>query len=179
MYFVVEEWKNVLVKPCQLGPKYQQCIDDMLRSSVEGQCNEQYGYIICVIRIVHKEPGKVQDGTGMIVVRVKYQAIVFKPFKDEVLDAIVTDVNKLGFFAQAGPLKTFVSRTAIPKSFEYTEDTHYPCFTSSDFSIKPQTAVRIKLQGIRYDLSNMYAIATINNDFLGCTETTALEVIDL
>ncbi|GAB65483.1 DNA-directed RNA polymerase II [Plasmodium cynomolgi strain B] len=177
MYFVIEEWKNVIIKPSQLGPRYQQFIEDMLRNSVEGQCNAKYGYIICVIRIIHSEPGRVQDGTSMIVVKVKYQAIVFKPFKDEVLDAVVTDVNKLGFFAQAGPLKIFISRTAIPKYFEYSEDSHYPCFSSGVYNIKPQTTVRIKLQGIRYDLSNMFAIATINNEYLGCIESNTLQVM--
>ncbi|WBY55643.1 DNA-directed RNA polymerase II subunit RPB7 [Plasmodium yoelii yoelii] len=95
MYFVIEEWKNVIIKPSQLGPKYQQYIEDMLRNSIEGQCTEKYGYIICVIRIMHSEPGRVQDGTGMIVVKVKYQAIVFKPFKDEVLFKINKLINKL------------------------------------------------------------------------------------
>lgn len=38
------------------------------------------------------------------------QAIVFRPFKGEVLDAIVTQVNKVGLFTQIGPLSCFVSR---------------------------------------------------------------------
>ena len=38
------------------------------------------------------------------------QAIVFRPFKGEVLDAIVTKVNKVGLFTQIGPLSCFVSR---------------------------------------------------------------------
>ena len=32
-------------------------------------------------------------------------AVVFRPFKGEVLDAIVTTVNKMGFFAEVGPLQ--------------------------------------------------------------------------
>lgn len=83
----------------------------------------------------------------------------------------------MGFFAQAGPLKIFISRTAIPKYFEYTEDAHYPCFSSGSHNIKPQTTVRLKLQGIRYDLSNMFAIATINNEYLGCIESNTLQVM--
>jgi len=38
------------------------------------------------------------------------QAIVFRPFKGEVLDAIVSQVNKVGLFTQIGPLSCFVSR---------------------------------------------------------------------
>ena len=32
----------------------------------------------------------------------RFNAIVFRPFKGEVFDAVVTQVNKLGFFAQVG-----------------------------------------------------------------------------
>ena len=38
------------------------------------------------------------------------KAIVFRPFKGEVLDAIITQVNKVGLFTQIGPLSCFVSR---------------------------------------------------------------------
>ncbi|CDR95811.1 DNA-directed RNA polymerase II, putative [Babesia bigemina] len=170
MYFVVEQWKIINVKPSQLGPSYQQNIEEMLRNQVEGHCSSKYGYVVCVIRIIKNEIGRVQDGTGMIVVNVKYQAIVFKPFNDEVLDAVVTDVNKLGFFAQAGPLKAFVSRTAIQPSFVYDNDAANPCYSDGTISIKPQTEVRMRIQGIRYDNSNMFAIATVNADYLGAFE---------
>lgn len=66
MYFVVEQWKIINVKPSQLGPSYQQSIEEMLRSQVEGHCSSKYGYVVCVIRIIQNEIGRVQDGTGMI-----------------------------------------------------------------------------------------------------------------
>lgn len=120
-------------------------------------------------------PGRIQDSTGFVVVAAKYQAIVFKPFKEEVrtlaeknilrrlkptqqttgealhrmggrqstttsasvksfcnqnclagtisflqvLDAVITDVNKLGLFAQCGPLKVFVSRASLPPTYTF------------------------------------------------------------
>lgn len=39
--------------------------------------------------------GLIQPGQGFVVYPVKYKAIVFRPFKGEVLDAIVTQVNKV------------------------------------------------------------------------------------
>lgn len=87
------------------------------------------------------------------------------------LDAIVTDVNKLGFFAQAGPLKAFVSRNSIHPNFVYDSDSAYPCYSDGTISIKPQSEVRMRLQGIKYDNSNLFAIATINADHLGAFES--------
>ena len=39
--------------------------------------------------------GLIQPGRGFVVYPVKYKAIVFRPFKGEVLDAVVTQVNKV------------------------------------------------------------------------------------
>lgn len=39
--------------------------------------------------------GKVLPGSGLAEFRVKYQAIVFKPYRGEVLDAVISTVNKV------------------------------------------------------------------------------------
>jgi DNA-directed RNA polymerase subunit E'/Rpb7 len=66
-----------------------------LHSEVEGTCSGRYGFIITVARVDHIGMGKVQEGTGFVKFDVKFKAIVFKPFKGEVLDAVVTQVNKV------------------------------------------------------------------------------------
>lgn len=38
--------------------------------------------------------GKIREGTGSAVFHVEYTCLVFRPFKGEVLDAVVTSVNK-------------------------------------------------------------------------------------
>jgi hypothetical protein len=53
-------------------------------------------------------------GGGLATFPMRFNAIVFRPFKGEVFDAVVTTVNKLGFFAQVGPLQVFVSKHLIP-----------------------------------------------------------------
>ncbi|PWA54592.1 DNA-directed RNA polymerase II subunit RPB7 [Artemisia annua] len=50
--------------------------------------------------------GIIRDGTGFVTFPVKYLCVVFRPFKGEILEAIVT---MMGFFAEAGPVKIFVS----------------------------------------------------------------------
>ncbi|KAK1392963.1 hypothetical protein POM88_012019 [Heracleum sosnowskyi] len=53
--------------------------------------------------------GMIRDGTGFVTFPVKYQCVVFRPFKGEILEAVVTMVNKMRFFAEAGPVQFFVS----------------------------------------------------------------------
>ena len=51
--------------------------------------------MIAVTTIDNIGAGIIQQGRGMVVYPVKYKAIVFRPFKGEVLEAVVTQVNKV------------------------------------------------------------------------------------
>lgn len=84
-------------------------VKQKLYSEVEGTCTGKYGFVIAVTTIDHIESGIIQPGQGFVVYPVKYKAIVFRPFKGEVLDAVVTQVNKVGMFAEIGPLSCFIS----------------------------------------------------------------------
>lgn len=70
-------------------------LKDKLYADVEGTCTGRYGYVITVLSLNAFGKGKILPGSGLAEFKVNYQAIVFKPFKGEVLDAIVTTVNKV------------------------------------------------------------------------------------
>jgi len=53
--------------------------------------------VIAVTTIDNIGAGLIQPGRGFVVYPVKYKAIVFRPFKGEVLDAVVTQVNKVRY----------------------------------------------------------------------------------
>lgn len=58
----------------------------------------RYGFVIAVTTIDNIGAGVIQPGRGFVLYPVKYKAIVFRPFKGEVVDAVVTQVNKVHFF---------------------------------------------------------------------------------
>lgn len=51
--------------------------------------------MIAVTTIDNIGAGLILPGQGFVVYPVKYKAIVFRPFKGEVLDAVVRQVNKV------------------------------------------------------------------------------------
>lgn len=53
-------------------------------------------YIISVITITDIGEGKIIPSTGQAKFKTRYTAIVMKPFKGEVVDAKVVNVNKAG-----------------------------------------------------------------------------------
>lgn len=91
-----------------------------LRDDVEGMCSGKYGYIIKVVAVLDVGQGKIMPGTGLAEFRSRYQAIVLKPFNGEVMDALVTNVNKMGFFAEVGPLSILCRRTCCRSTTSFS-----------------------------------------------------------
>lgn len=60
-----------------------------------GTCSGEFGYIIAVINVIDIGKGMVLVGSGQAEFITRYRAIVYKPFKGEVVDAVVNNVNKV------------------------------------------------------------------------------------
>ncbi|GME93031.1 unnamed protein product [[Candida] boidinii] len=146
-----------------------QYLRQKLLTDVEGTCTGQFGYIICVLDCMSVEvgQGKILPTSGYAEFEVKYRAVVWKPFKGEVVDAVVTSVNQMGFFADVGPLSVFVSRQLIPNDMKYTPSHTPPAYISLDQVIMKGSKIRIKIIGTRSDVNSMSAIGSIKEDYLG------------
>lgn len=75
-----------------------QFLESKLYSDVEGTCSGQFGYIIAVVSMSDIGNGIVLSGSGQAEFVARYRAIVFKPFKGEVVDGVVNNVTKVRRF---------------------------------------------------------------------------------
>lgn len=171
MFFIKDLSLKLRLHPSYFGPNMDQYLKDKLLNDVEGKCTGQFGYIVCVLDYmkINVGKGKVISGTGMAEFDVKYSAIVWKPFKGEVVDGVVTDVNKMGFFAEVGPLSVFVSTHLIPSNMKFDPTANPPAYQNSDEIIEKGTRIRLRIVGTRTDVNEIYAIGSINEDYLGPT----------
>ncbi|GFZ13272.1 DNA-directed RNA polymerase II [Actinidia rufa] len=122
-----------------------------LMKDVEGTCSGRHGFVVAITGIENVGKGLIRDGTGFVTFPVKYQCVAFRPFKGEILEAVVTMVNKL-----------------IPDDMEFVSG-DVPNYTTSDGSVKIQkdSEVRLKIIGTRVDATEIFCIGTIKDDFLG------------
>ncbi len=61
--------------------------------------------------------GLIRDGTGFVTFPVKYQCVVFRPFKGEILESVVTMVNKvLTFFFLSIPFIAQLQAKGVARS---------------------------------------------------------------
>ena len=85
------------------------------------------------------------------------------------MDAIVTQVNKVGLFCEIGPLSCFISKHCIPPDMDFDANSSPPCYKTQDESvvIKEDDEIRVKVIGTRVDASDIFAIGTLMDDYLG------------
>ncbi|TVY27728.1 DNA-directed RNA polymerase II subunit [Lachnellula hyalina] len=173
MFFVLSLTHQVTLHPSYFGRNMHELVTGKLLKDVEGTCTGRY-FIITIMDTVDISEGRILPGSGLAEFTVHYRAVVWRPFKGETLahfaqvDAIVTSVNAVGFFADAGPLPLFVSSHLIPTDIKFDPNATPPQFTNNEDSvIEVGTHVRVKLIGTRAEVGGMYAIASIREDYLG------------
>lgn len=105
-----------------------------------------------MFRVESVQDGRIQDTSGEIIYRVCFAALVFKPFKGEVLDGVVSAVDSEGFTIRSGPLESFVSGLRI--AGEYAFDSQTNSFVSkreTNQRIRQDSEIRYRLDQIKYD----------------------------
>ncbi|KAJ6842822.1 putative DNA-directed RNA polymerase II subunit RPB7 [Iris pallida] len=170
MFFHITLERNMQLQPRYFGPHLVSKLVSKLMKDVEGTCSGRHGFVVAITGVDDIGKGLIREGTGFVTFPVKYQCVVFRPFKGEILEAVVTMVNKMGFFAEAGPVQIFVSNHLIPDDMEF-QSGDVPNYTTSDGSVKIQkdSEVRLKIIGTRVDATEIFCIGTIKDDFLGVT----------
>jgi len=166
MFFLLVLKKDLLMHPSSFGPRLHDAIKKALYQDVEGTVDTRYGFIIAVTKVIEIPLGEVQEG-GFVKFSVNYQAIIFRPFRNQVLDAVVLSVDTLGVRCQAGPLTIFVHKDQIPA--DYSFDASGPAYVLTDETarISEGELLRLKLTGLRFDSSGGFGVGTIREDYLG------------
>ncbi|KAF9039162.1 hypothetical protein BJ165DRAFT_1416534 [Panaeolus papilionaceus] len=142
-------------------------LENKFYSDAEGIC-----YYHCCVHPRYRK-GMGHSGSGLAEFITRYRAIVFKPFKGEVVDGVVNNVNKMGFFADVGPLTVFVSHqelTMFPLVYldmKFDASSNPPSFIPDGQVSIPNnyhlsTFIRIYL----INFSSQFAIGTIKEDHL-------------
>lgn len=61
--------------------------------------------------------GRIQDTSGEVIYKVVFKALVFRPFRGEILDGVVSEVSSNGIMIESGPLKSFISKLVLLSTF--------------------------------------------------------------
>ena len=84
MFFIKYLERDISIHPSFFGRGVHERLRDQLYSDMEGSCNGEY-YIVCIMDVYDISPGKVRPNRGEALFNIRYRAIVWKPFKGEVV----------------------------------------------------------------------------------------------
>eukprot|EP00471_Norrisiella_sphaerica_P000005 CAMPEP_0184478198 /NCGR_PEP_ID=MMETSP0113_2-20130426/288_1 /TAXON_ID=91329 /ORGANISM="Norrisiella sphaerica, Strain BC52" /LENGTH=124 /DNA_ID=CAMNT_0026855897 /DNA_START=186 /DNA_END=560 /DNA_ORIENTATION=+ len=122
-----------------------------------------------VATITEFQRGKLDVITGSAHFKVRFKSIVFKPYKNEVLMAEVSQATEQGFFCNAGPLEMLVSTHHIPSDYLFNPADKEYVKDDEQKMIKKGSHCRVRIIGMTVDTDKIVAVATMLGPYLGVT----------
>jgi DNA-directed RNA polymerase II subunit RPB7 len=101
MFFLKELTHTILLQPQYFGPGVREELKKRVAQEREGTWDGRFGYIVLVVSVDEVQAGVVQVGTGCAEYVIRYKCVVFRPFKNQVVDGLITNVSKLVGFGEA------------------------------------------------------------------------------
>lgn len=117
MYRIIQMSDTVRIPPERMTDDFQQTISDLVQQSFEGTLSKHHGIVVLTQEVKPDGEGQVIHGDGGIYQRVKFDALVFKPDGQEIIDGIVAEVVEFGAFIHIGPLDALVHMSQVMNDF--------------------------------------------------------------
>lgn len=100
----LERQDVVRIPPERLGEDIDVLARELTRSTLEGKVGEDKALTMLASNIERVGEGRIVHGDGAVYQKVRYDAVVFVPQLQEVVDGTVVEVLKFGAFVRFGPL---------------------------------------------------------------------------
>ena len=171
MYFKLLLRKVLYVQPVDLTSTINRDVEGFLRSQVEGTRIRDIGLVVAVPDIERVSEGKVLDN-GNVAFEVVYIALVHKLFPGEVIDAVVTQVDREGVIATAGAGTIFISKLHISPQYVFElgageNVSHFALKSGGQKTIENHCVIRVKVIAEMPTSDRYDAMGTMMGDFFG------------
>jgi DNA-directed RNA polymerase II subunit RPB7 len=172
MFFLVRLRHKVKLQPSHFGPGLREKVIAQLIAEFEGKLVEDH--LIMAVQTPDQDElpiGKLIHGVGAAEFDIQFTAIVFRVFKGEVVDGVVSQVSKLGFFVEVGPMRVFISKHSIPESYTLVTPIKADQIPNQvehgNEEIKRGDHVRLRILGLRFDCNEGLVGTGEFGDYLG------------
>ncbi len=123
MYRIIQMSDTVRIPPERMTDDLGGTISELVQKSFEGRLNKTHGITVLTTAVRPDGEGQVIHGDGAIYQKVAFDALVFKPDNQEVVDGIVAEVVEFGAFVHIGPLDALTHMSQVMNDF-MTADVH-------------------------------------------------------
>jgi DNA-directed RNA polymerase subunit E' len=104
MYLKMRLVDDVRVPPECLGEATYPIIKGLLQKKLEGRIDKALGVIVAIIDVVDVGEGRILFGDGGVYYETTFDALVFRPEMQEIIEGNVVEIVNFGAFVSMGPM---------------------------------------------------------------------------
>ena len=172
MFLIITMERQQKLEPKYFGKRLKEHVHKALVEEVEGKCDPSFGFVVAVTK-VHPESiklGKLEEYTGLAVFKIRYDCLVIKPEKGDIIDALVKEVIDDGILCSMGPLDIMVSQHNFDDDDHFALSADKSAWVSEDKEvvIKERCVIRLKVVAVLYqNIRHIFTLGSIKGPFLG------------
>lgn len=117
MYKLMKLVDTVRVPPTLLGEEIMPTIKNALREKLEGQVDKKLGSLVAIYNIDEVGEGHILVGDGAVYYDVTFQAVMFYPELQEIIEGEVVEAVGFGVFIGMGPMDGLLHVSQITDDF--------------------------------------------------------------
>lgn len=117
MYKLAELEEIVKIPPSELGGSFDEATRRILKEECEGKLYRNIGMIVQVRDVKRVGDGEIVPGDGSVYQRAMFDALVFNPENQEVVEGKVSEVVEFGAFLNFGPLDGLIHVSQVMDDF--------------------------------------------------------------
>ncbi len=170
MYKLVTFEESVRIPPNLFGLPLNKAALQILREQYERTVQKQHGIVVSVHNAKIKSGGKVIHGDGAAYFDVEFDALVFAPQVNEVVEGEVTEIVEFGAFVRLGPIDGLVHISQVANEFlSYDKKQGILRARDSKKNIKRGNCVRAKVAtvSLKDNIPNSKIALTMRPEGLG------------
>ena len=104
MYYLDHRRDVVRIPPHRLGPKLETVLTELAQQQFEGKLIDGQNLTVMIQDVRPLGEGHIIHGDGGVYQEVEYQALLFRPELQEVVEGTIVEIRKFGAFVRFGPL---------------------------------------------------------------------------
>jgi DNA-directed RNA polymerase subunit E' len=117
MYKMMKLVDTVRIPPTLLGEQVMPTVKNALREKLEGQVDKKLGSLVAVCKIDEIGEGHILVGDGAVYYDVTFEAVMFVPELQEIIEGEVVETVGFGVFVGMGPMDGLLHVSQITDDF--------------------------------------------------------------
>lgn len=173
MYYVKEIEDKVRVTPDLFKEKTRDAVNRIIRKEYERRVFKEFGVVLAVYDTEVLSDGLVIPGDGAAYYNIKFKALTFMPYVNEVYETEIKDLVDFGAFSSIGPLQGLVHISQIGnEKFYHNKKLKKIASKSGKKSLKKgdKTLVKVSTVSLKVNISDTKIGLTMRAPGLGKPE---------